>query len=44
MSRIGKKPIPIPASVKITLDGSTVTVNGPKGELKRTFRQELGIE
>lgn len=44
MSRIGKKPIPIPKGVTITLDGSTVTVKGPKGELKRTFRSELGIE
>jgi large subunit ribosomal protein L6 len=44
MSRIGKKPIPVPADVTVAIDGSTVTVTGPKGELQRTFRQELTIE
>jgi large subunit ribosomal protein L6 len=37
MSRIGKKPVPIPKGVTITIDGTTVTVKGPKGELQRTF-------
>ncbi|HEY8506825.1 MAG TPA: 50S ribosomal protein L6 [Steroidobacteraceae bacterium] len=37
MSRIGKKPIAIPNGVTVSVDGSTVTVKGPKGELKRTF-------
>ena len=41
MSRIGKKPIPIPAGVSITVEGSTVTVKGPKGQMKRTFRPEF---
>ena len=31
MSRIGKHPIAIPAGVDVTIDGSTVTVKGPKG-------------
>lgn len=44
MSRIGNKPVPIPSGVSITVDGSTVTVKGPKGELKRTFRREMRIE
>lgn len=42
MSRIGKKPITIPAGVKVTLDGLTVTVQGPKGTLSRTLSQ--GVE
>ncbi len=33
MSRIGKKPIPLPQGVDVTLDGQTVTVKGPKGTL-----------
>ena len=37
MSRIGKKPITIPAGVDVKLNGSEVTVKGPKGELKNTF-------
>ncbi len=44
MSRIGKMPITIPAGVEIKLDGSTVTVKGPKGELKQTFSPEIGVE
>ncbi len=35
MSRIGKKPVPIPKGVTVTLDGSNITVKGPKGELSR---------
>jgi large subunit ribosomal protein L6 len=34
MSRIGKNPIPLPAGVEINLTGSSITVKGPKGELK----------
>jgi large subunit ribosomal protein L6 len=44
MSRIGKKPVPVPTGVDVAIDGSTVTVKGPKGELKRTFRPEMKIE
>lgn len=43
MSRIGKAPVPIPAGVTVTVDGSTVTVKGPKGELTRTFHPTMGI-
>lgn len=43
MSRIGKMPITVPAGVEVTIDGSTVTVKGPKGELSRTFQPILTI-
>ncbi|BAI90070.1 MULTISPECIES: 50S ribosomal protein L6 [Arthrospira] len=41
MSRIGKRPIPIPAKVTLTLDGQKVTVKGPKGELSRVLPNEV---
>lgn len=44
MSRIGKQPIAIPAGVEVKVDGSTVTVKGPKGTLTETFNAEIGIE
>ena len=37
MSRIGKQPVTVPAGVDVTIDGTTVTVKGPKGELSRSF-------
>ena len=37
MSRIGKKPVLIPAGVTVTVDGTTIKVEGPKGTLERTF-------
>lgn len=37
MSRIGKMPITVPSGVTVTIDGTTVTAKGPKGELTRTF-------
>lgn len=43
MSRIGKMPIPVPNGVDVTIDGSTVTVKGPKGELSRTFQPIITI-
>ena len=43
MSRIGKKPIAIPAGVTVTLDGQTVTVKGPKGQLAWTVVDEMQI-
>ena len=43
MSRIGKKPITIPAGVDVKLNGSEVTVKGPKGELKNTFNPAMNI-
>jgi len=44
MSRIGKKPIEIPAGVTVTQDKNTVTVKGPKGELVRSFSPEISIQ
>ncbi len=43
MSRIGKKPIVIPAGVQVNVEGSTVKVKGPKGELTNTFNPEISI-
>ena len=43
MSRIGRKPINIPAGVEVKVDGSCVTVKGPKGELTRTFQPSMTI-
>ena len=43
MSRIGKQPIEVPEKVEITLDGSTVKVKGPLGELTRVFKEEVTI-
>jgi large subunit ribosomal protein L6 len=43
VSRIGKKPIPIPNKVQVTLDGSAVTVKGPKGELFHKFPTDISI-
>jgi large subunit ribosomal protein L6 len=44
MSRIGKKPVPIPGGVTVTIDRSHVKVQGPKGELEWQFRSEIGFE
>ena len=44
MSRIGKKPVLVPAGVTVTVDNSTVTVKGPKGELTRTFSELISIK
>ncbi len=44
MSRIGKKPITVPAGVDVTFDNNTVTVKGPKGTLKQTFSPKMGLE
>ena len=43
MSRIGKKPIPVPPNVQVSIDGSTVKVKGPKGELVREIRPEVKL-
>ena len=43
MSRIGKKPVQIPAGVTVTIDGTTVSVKGSKGELTRTFSDLVSI-
>lgn len=44
MSRIGKQPIPVPSGVEVKIDGPTVTVKGPKGELTQTFNEDMIIE
>jgi large subunit ribosomal protein L6 len=41
MSRIGRKPIPVPKGVTVTLDGNVVRVKGPKGELERTLHPAI---
>jgi large subunit ribosomal protein L6 len=43
MSRIGKKPISIPAGVKVDVSGQTVDVEGPLGKLSWTHRAELTV-
>jgi large subunit ribosomal protein L6 len=43
MSRIGKRPIPIPQKVTIAIDGQHVEVKGPKGELSRTLPSEVEL-
>jgi large subunit ribosomal protein L6 len=44
MSRIGLKPIAVPANVEVTIDGVHVEVKGPKGTLERTLHPEMTIE
>lgn len=43
MSRIGRKPIPVPAGVDVKIDGSSVAVKGPKGALSGTFHKDMAI-
>ena len=43
MSRIGNKPIPIPSGVDVKIQGSSVVVKGPKGELMGSFDQSINI-
>ena len=43
MSRIGRLPVDVPASVQVDVQGSNVHVKGPKGELQRTFSSLIGI-
>lgn len=43
MSRIGRKPINIPAGVDVKVDGSVVTVKGPKGTLTKSFHKNIAI-
>jgi large subunit ribosomal protein L6 len=44
MSRIGRKPISVPAGVDVKIDGTTVTVKGPKGTLVETFSKDMIIK
>ncbi len=43
MSRIGKKPVAVPQKVKVSVSGGTVTMEGPKGKISRTFRPEVEV-
>jgi len=43
VSRIGRLPVVVPSSVQVNVQGSDVHVKGPKGELKRTFSNLIGI-
>lgn len=43
MSRIGRKPVNIPAGVEVKIDGSVVTVKGPKGTLTQSFSPAMNI-
>jgi len=44
MSRVGKMPIAVPQGVEVRIDGTRVTVKGPKGELSRDLNPEMRIE
>ena len=44
MSRIGKKPIPLPAGVTAEIAGQMIRIKGPKGELARTVHREMGLK
>jgi large subunit ribosomal protein L6 len=43
MSRIGKMPVSIPKGVTVAIDGNTVKVKGPKGELTREFAEGISV-
>ena len=43
MSRIGKNPVQVPAGVTVTINGNTVSVKGPKGELTQTFHPNMTV-
>jgi large subunit ribosomal protein L6 len=43
MSRIGKNPVPVPDKVSVSLDGLTIKVKGPKGELERTLPDGVSV-
>jgi large subunit ribosomal protein L6 len=43
MSRIGKNPVPVPSGVTVALDGQTVTVKGPKGELSHVVAEPITV-
>ncbi len=44
MSRIGRKPIAIPAGVEVKVDGNVVTVKGPKGTLSETLNSRISVK
>ena len=44
MSRIGKQPVPVLDGVKVSIDGSTITTEGPQGKLQFEHRPEISLE
>jgi large subunit ribosomal protein L6 len=44
MSRIGNRPVPVPKGVTVEIDGQTVRVKGPRGNLEQSFRPDVSIE
>lgn len=44
MSRIGRAPIVVPAGVTVEIHGSDISVKGPKGQLHKSIRAEIGLE
>ena len=43
MSRIGNKPITVPAGVEVTLNGNIITVKGPKGTLEKELHKNMEV-
>jgi large subunit ribosomal protein L6 len=43
MSRIGRKPVPVPNGVTVTVNGPAITVKGPKGELSRKLHPDMQV-
>lgn len=43
MSRVGRKPIPVPAGVHVTLEGPRISVKGPRGALERTVHPDMTV-
>jgi large subunit ribosomal protein L6 len=43
MSRIGRKPVPLPKGVTAQIDGHRITVKGPKGEISRSLHAEMAL-
>lgn len=44
MSRIGRLPVTIPAGVNVAIEGNTISVKGPKGELKMEFHKDISVK
>lgn len=44
MSRIGRQPVPVPSGVQVTIEGSRVSVKGPKGQLEQEFHPDIRVE
>src|SRR3989337_235709 len=44
MSRIGRKPIPVPSGIDVKVEKNSVFIKGPKGELKQNFHPKIGVK